>query len=311
MTRAATRRRFMTRSTIRMMPEGPEVRSLVESMQQQLGSSGQCVLTGAQLLSGRYSTKGPPVGWDHLQQHLPVPLSGVHVKGKFIWFDCTHFYLFSTLGLSGDWRVVPGGDGANDPPYARVALLFRRHDAAVRLVFTDTIGYGTLKLVLTKQELDKKLKQLGRDWIDDPPSFLEFFDALGEEKPTKPLTKFLIEQKRFSGIGNYIISEILYRARVSPFASCGALREHEPSCRDIYGAIVDVITSSYLSQTPRRQQEGHTFTFQVYRQQVCSQTGETIVKETGPHGRSVFWVPSLQTRCVPPPTITTTASESQ
>ena len=288
-----------------MMPEGPEVRCLVESLslQHQL-VGGKYEMVGAQLLSGRYQTKGPPAGWEHVQSLLPAKLSAINAKGKFIWFDLTKFYLFNTLGLSGDWTVV-GNDDDADPPYARVALLFRQCDSpqqhTVRLVFSDMIGYGTLKLVLSKDELDKKLNQLGRDWLGhDRPTFEDFITVLGKEKKSKPLAKLLMEQKRFCGVGNYILSEVLYRARVSPFSSCGALLEDVSACRDVYNTIADVITSSYLSQASAQsvqRTQSHPFTFMVYRQSVCRQTGDSIVKERGPHGRSVFWVPRLQTRC--------------
>ena len=43
--------------------------------------------------------------------------------------------------------------------------------------------------------------------------------------------RFLMNQARTAGIGNYVLSEALHRARVHPFAECGALDDARPTAR--------------------------------------------------------------------------------
>ena len=94
-------RRHIHRHRISMMPEGPEVLNLVHSLSRCVGLQ----IVDATILSGRYK-KTLPIGWQMLQDKLadkqqPILLKRIQSKGKFIWFDCETFYVFSTLGLSG------------------------------------------------------------------------------------------------------------------------------------------------------------------------------------------------------------------
>ena len=386
--KTALRRPFHV-STIKMMPEGPEVLNLVNYLH------SKC--TGAQIiavkiLSGRYQKK-LPIGWQILQDKLaekqqPILLKRIQSKGKFIWFDCETFYVFSTLGLSGmspplsllfvtlcftlvctahpityinlkvnlpvvfflsyshhhvclrlivvyfllvvlthitlfqrflgDWTVLDGDNHATLDNYARVSFsLIVKQNNTKSLVFSDMIGYGTLK-VTTKEELDTKLKSLGPCWLTNRPTFDQFEQIITKEKGTRPLVKTLMDQKRFSGVGNYILSEALYRARIHPFAVCGSLVEETGALRSLYDQIVIVISSSYNSQHLYRNIPASTskgvgeeniwtsteaastsFSFLVYRQKKCPETSLPVVKETGLHGRAIHWVPSVQTLCSP------------
>ena len=188
-------------------------------------------------------------------------------------------------------------------------------------MFSDMIGYGTLK-VTTKQELEIKLNSLGPCWLTNRPTFDQFEHIIKKEKVTRPLVKTLMDQKRFSGVGNYILSEVLYRARIHPFALCGSVVVEKGALRAIYDSIVIVISSSYNSQHVysrdipgkggTRTVEGEdetiwasteatstSFAFLVYRQKKCPVTSLSVVKETGLHGRAIYWVPSMQTLCSP------------
>ena len=184
-------------------------------------------------------------------------------------------------------------------------------------MFSDMIGYGTLKIT-TKEELEIKLKSLGPCWLTNRPTFDQFEYIIKKEKVTRPLVKTLMDQKRFSGIGNYILSEVLYRARIHPFAVCGTVVEEKGALRAIYDNIVIVISSSYNSQHSygnipasinteideetiwtSTEAISTSFAFLVYRQKKCPLTSLPIVKETGLHGRAIYWVPSVQTLCSP------------
>mmetsp|Transcript_14277 Transcript_14277/g.42804 ORF Transcript_14277/g.42804 Transcript_14277/m.42804 type:complete len:161 (-) Transcript_14277:582-1064(-) len=72
----------LRRSAVRMMPEGPEVQSLVDRMQATLGG-GRYEVKRAEIPSGRYAA-APPQGWEDLTAQLPWVLDGVAAHGKFI-----------------------------------------------------------------------------------------------------------------------------------------------------------------------------------------------------------------------------------
>jgi len=235
-------KRSFTKGSIYMMPEGPEVRSLVDSLSSRFeGKSWQ--LKGASLISGRYERDEPP-NWKEMMSKLPVKVEKITCKGKFIYFQCGDFYIFNTLGLSGGWSLSPS------KAYNRVSLELENHERneIKNLYFYDMIGYGTVKICLTKKELDEKLKKVGTCWLEEKPSFHEFLTKIKKTKPSRPLVVFLMDQTKLAGIGNYILSEVLYRARIHPWALCGDL--DEVILREIYNTIAIVINTSYLSQQP-------------------------------------------------------------
>ena len=192
-----------------MMPEGPEVRSLVDSISDSFsnrfeGSKWQ--LTDAKIVSGRYA-RAAPENWDEMVTRLPAEIKQIKCKGKFIYFQCGDFYIFNTLGLSGGWSL------SSSQSYTRASLVLKNINSAKTVIqakdlhFYDMIGYGTLKICLTKEELDKKLKSVGTCWIEEKPSFEIFLYKIKKTKPDRPLVLFLMDQSKLSGVGNYILSE--------------------------------------------------------------------------------------------------------
>ena len=54
--------------------------------------------------------------------------------------------------------------------------------------------------------------------ISPPTNFNDFFTIVSHKKhEQKTLTKFLMDQKNISGVGNYIKAEALYEAKISPY----------------------------------------------------------------------------------------------
>ena len=188
-----------------MMPEGPEVRSLVDSISARFeGSSWH--LTNAAIVSGRYSTKAPE-NWDEMLTRLPAEIKQIKCKGKFIYFQCGDFYIFNTLGLSGGWSL------SSSRTYTRASFLLTDQKSNMNpsptknLYFYDMIGYGTLKICLSKEDLDKKLKSVGTCWLEEKPTFEEFKSKVRKTKASRPLAVFLMDQTKLAGVGNYILSE--------------------------------------------------------------------------------------------------------
>ena len=64
-----------------------------------------------------------------------------------------------------------------------------------------------------------------------------------------PVAKFLMDQGKTAGIGNYLLSETLYKARVYPWASCGDL---DPAAwAAVHAAAAETIGTSYAAQSAR------------------------------------------------------------
>lgn len=187
-----------------MMPEGPEVRSLVDSISSRFEGSNWH-LTDATIVSGRYA-KAVPENWDAMITQLPAQVKHIKCKGKFIYFQCGDFYIFNTLGLSGGWSL----SGSKNYTRASLSLtnLNGNNDPDTKnLHFYDMIGYGTLKICLSKDDFEKKMKSVGTCWLEEKPSFEEFMSKVRKTKIDRPLVVFLMDQKKLAGVGNYILSE--------------------------------------------------------------------------------------------------------
>ena len=66
------------------MPEGPEVFIIANQLNTFFKDN---VIENVEIIGGRYQNHGPPKDWDTFTQKLPLRVSGVYSKGKFIWFE--------------------------------------------------------------------------------------------------------------------------------------------------------------------------------------------------------------------------------
>ncbi|KAG8462959.1 hypothetical protein KFE25_001732 [Diacronema lutheri] len=297
---SAMRRRAFTSSAARMMPEGPEVMYLARSIDALVGG-GRFMLTDVQLRSGRYVDGADPTGWDELRAQLPLEIERCSCRGKFLFFSLgkrehpARFSLWSTLGLTGWWTT----DSAR--AHTRVVLVAARVDPAaadaadepreVRLAYVDARNFGTLRFSAEPSELDAKIASLGLAWLDGECGW-EPFHALARRSatrsPRRPLAVFLMDQSKTAGVGNYILSEALYRARIDPFASCGALRDED--WRALHSAISAVMVESLATQGNSWRER---FEMRVYARAVDPE-GRAVRRAVGPHKRTVHFVPEVQ-----------------
>ena len=311
------------------------------------------VLSGRYAGDGTAGRGGPPEHWDVLQRSLPLTVERVRCHGKFIHWSlvpqavntesreaeesaasppvsanavsdaavAAPLSFWSTLGMTGAWAV-------ERTVHSRVAFEFApANDAsasasdALTLYFNDQRGFGSLTVCLEADQLARKLGALGPSWLADGglplDDFMEVVDAQCSTKRRAQVAvaKFLMDQSKLAGIGNYLLSETLHRASVHPFAKCADLSGADWA--QVHAAASNVTAASYAAQvnlatarargslslthgTLGAMAQSGVFSLRVYRQTVDPVRGLPVRKETGPHGRSIFWVPEMQTRGAPP-----------
>lgn len=279
------------------MPEGPEVKKIVDQMSKVLAGK---TLYKIEVLTGRYQKKAPE-GLLDFSTHMPVVITDIKCKGKFIYFlTDTDWTIWNTLGMSGSWLKTDSTDYDGDHLRARFYFDdggFSLDDSEV-VYFKDMRNFGTLKFVKGKEILQEKLNSLGPDVLEEDLSDQAFKSRL-KKKGAKTLPEALMDQKVLSGVGNYIKAEALYLAKLSPHRIVNSLSDSDFST--LNKAIYHIIRESYRTggstfrtYTDFNGEVGNfSSRFMVYGQDK-DPLGNEVKKEETKDGRTTHWVPKVQ-----------------
>lgn len=266
-------------------PEGAEVKLIAEDLAKKVGLRELVSVTA---MSGRY-TKKPVPGLDDLEKSLPTRVVGIGAKGKLIfWILADDRFLLNTLGMTGFWSM-------EDQKHARMKFEFSEGDP---VYYVDQRNFGTFRSIYGRNVFKKKLDSLGPDMLSDrvtPELFAERLDS----KPHWTIAQALMDQSVVSGCGNYVKSETLHAARVSPHRLVGSLSSKEVS--DINDAAQWVLNTSYENggasirdyRTPDNKPSSMAENFQVYGKKV-DPLGNKVIKEETADKRTTHWVPGIQ-----------------
>lgn len=168
-----------------------------------------------------------------------------------------------------------------------------------QIALSDLRKFAKIEL-LTKEELEKELKDLGPEPLDPSFSFETFKKVLLSKKKGK-IKQVLMDQKIIAGIGNIYSDEALWLAKIHPFREIRDLKEEE--LKSLYKAIQKVLTEGIQlhgeSISDFRRIDGTKGEFdrmrKVYRREgeKCFRCkGEIVAKKIG--GRSAHFCPNCQ-----------------
>ena len=170
--------------------------------------------------------------------------------------------------------------------------------------FYDQLSFGTLKLIERRGALEKKLRELGADMLDESTTF-EVFKKVMSKKANKgkAIGNVLVNQRLVSGVGNYLRADALWMARISPFRKVGELSDVE--LERIYKSIralmwgdlapEDALKKGYIGADFKIPHD-YGREFFVYMQEK-DLDGRKVVKEElyeGSQKRNIYWVPEVQ-----------------
>ena len=213
------------------------------------------ILTGVEILGGRYS-RHPLLGLPILQINVPLTIKKICSWGKFMWFEGVsskkRIYIMNTYGLEGMW-------GFTKQKHSNILFKLKHptKQKTYNLYFTDSRNFGTLEITTVKKDLSEKLLGLGQDLLREDFSDEEFFDRVEKlcEKKTvanKEIYKILMDQTSSTGlgagIGNYLVSNILYTAGMSPHKKLKELCGNKNQCSKLSVAIRYELKLAYLTE---------------------------------------------------------------
>lgn len=279
------------------MPEGPEVKIIVDDLNDALcGKTLEKITFTCGEDGGKYRDECPS-DYDKFTSLLPLKLKHVKAKGKFYYFvfrlvdkSRRHVYLAGGLGMAGKYCFLE-----KQPKHTCMIMNFK---GLLPLYFVDVRHFANIYFFLSDKDLECKLKDIGPDWLNDGLAVEDFIQIV-KRHPRMTINNFLMNQKYVSGVGNYIKSEVLYRARISPHRKCENLSDKE--LKLLYNSIEKVMNGSYKYRGMSRQDyvdlEGNKGDYEkklkVYGRKI-DPLGNTIKAEIMGAGRTTYWVPKLQ-----------------
>ena len=209
------------------------------------------------------------------------------------------------------------------------------------MYFVDSRNFGTLSFTQDRNILGEKLKHIGDDLLRTQFGNEEFCDRVAslvldknskivKSKANKPIVKILMDQRSTggvgSGIGNYLASNILYRARISPHKKLKEIYDNKALCNKLAEAIRYEMKLGYMTEDvgymehldhkmakfvnklraqikknpnakynfqPDTKIGNSKFQFYVYRKKQ-DPNGNNVKREEIIKGRGTYWVPALQ-----------------
>jgi formamidopyrimidine-DNA glycosylase len=301
------------------MPEINEVRRYADFLLKKLKNKN---ILEINILNGRYKKHKPFDKYKVLVNKLPIKLIDVKTKGKFLYMILeNNYYIFSTLGLSGGWTYQSKKsedefehplassyiDQKETEGYLKTALAhlnveFKTDTGSI--YFYDTLSFGTMKVITDNAELEKKLKELGPDIMEDTTTFDLFVERITKKTNLgKTIGVVLMNQKVISGIGNYLRADILWMSKISPFRKVSDLEKSE--LKEIFYNAKLLTWGEYDRQ--RAIEEGiikksnkmpidYERNFFVYCQEEDT-NGHKVQKDElfeGSQKRFIYWVPEIQ-----------------
>ena len=282
------------------MPEGPEVRCVAESLNRHL--SGKHLLWVGLTSNSRYIKTGKFKGMSLLKYNNY--LHSVRVRGKRIIFvfntpENKKLYLVSFLGMEGKWLQEPSKHTAFSMMFGNIKSI-TNHDIITEhkmIYYDDSRHFGSLQ-VYDDSNLEEAFKNIGPDLLNEEVTLEQYISVLTDKKViTKQITSFLLEQKYFSGIGNYLRAEILYAARISPHRLIYTLNEDDIT--RLHKFSIQILKESYekngLTISSYVDPDGTkgAYDAKVYMKKF-DPNGYQVIKETFKDRRTTHWVPEIQ-----------------
>lgn len=261
------------------MPEGPEVKLYCNDLDDFMTDN---MLVDIKIHGGKYSKKEKGIkDLDKLRSVLPLTVKKAKCKGKFIYMILeNNWYIWFTLGMAG------GLTTKEDEKHNNVEFI--REDGK-SIFFNDPRNFGNVILCNNPSEMNKKVASLGPSFLDESISYAIFKKIATNPKVKDwPLYRFLVDQKKLSGIGNYLRAEILYTAKLSPFLKMGSLTEAQ--LKRLYTASKKEIFEAY-----DRQMKNYKFynAFKVYKRKEDPK-GNPVKSWNDENDRVVWWSPKIQ-----------------
>lgn len=282
------------------MPELPEVETVRRGLDP--------VLTGHRI--ARAEARRPDLRWP-LPESLAERLTGATVtalrrRSKYILADLdTDETLLIHLGMSG--RVLISGQvtGAlyhQHPPFQAHDHVVIDTDAGARITYNDARRFGAMDLIAAAAlDTHSALARLGPEPLGNGFSADTLAQAFAGKRA--PVKAALLDQRVVAGLGNIYVSEVLWRAGISPTRAAGRIsrRRLDGLVDAVRSVLIEAIDAGGSSLRDHRQTDGelgyfqHAFAAYDRENQPCRTDGcGGSIRRIIQSGRASFYCPACQ-----------------
>ncbi len=217
------------------MPEGPEVRTLVDELNQKVvGKKIQSIIfasTADKLIANLPQQ-------DFINLFTSQTISQVQRHGKYIDFKFSNdFHVILHLLITGRLSLLMSDD-TNYPRYFRCAFVF---EDGTKLCLGDRRQWTKLHVVQDIEiETYERFASQGVDVFSD-----EFDEAILSQilKKSQAIHALLLDQKKISGLGNIYVNEVLFLTGIHPQAKAQSVIREKIST--LYQHIKDIMQLAF------------------------------------------------------------------
>lgn len=303
------------------MPEGPEIIISTQYLKSKLQNKS---IKSIKILGGRYSHQ-ELIGLKLLRPSRSYKIIDINSKGKFIWFelqdtkDRTTIYLANTLGMAGNWSFYKS---KSSRIRFQICCTKKKKKRYYNLYFADSRNFGDIRFYDNVEDLESRLDKLAPDILKGGLSDREIVNLIDKyikkSRADKNVVKTLMNQNAVvSGIGNYLVAEILYDAKINPHRSLDDFSKAEK--KRLAHSIRKITKQSYYDNKTGYMvnytefMENHpvkvdkrifpnyhpdikvdkTFEFKVY-QKKKDPKGNKVKRDSIVKNRTIHWVPNIQ-----------------
>jgi len=239
------------------------------------------------ILYSKYKRKGMPKNYSQFKRALPLRITDVDSKGKFLWITLEkNWTIWIIPSMSGHLQPKPG-------KYNKVIF----DTTKGKLYFDDVRNFGQIFFCNKTCDLHAKLDKLGPDVLRNKVEPEYLINRLKRLKQTQYIADVLLNQKVLAGVGNYIRADALYLSKISPYRRIKDLSDKD--IKILLKNIKKVITRSYNCQLKIAMGEYDykrmtaCYKFYVYSRKTTAK-GEKVEHAKMKNDRTIWWVPSVQ-----------------
>ena len=267
------------------MPEGPESYVMAKRFHRRFPTGSK--LTKIRTIADRYIDGDDKIP-KSFSKALPLTITDVFSRGKktIVKFN-KHWSLLISYGMSGHWEV-------SQSKYAQLEFTI----AGSKYYWVSSRSLPTCVVqFLSHSQLESELEKLGLDIIHDDPDPEQVLEVYGKSRMN--VCSFMMDQNKFSGIGNYIKAVVLYRCGISPHRKLHKLDDGEKwliweTAKEVAN---EAIAAKGMGIRDYKDEDGNvvgvSFDITPYNMKKDQYNNPVICESIS--GRTTWWVPSVQT----------------